>query len=197
MIIDYTYFKGKILIPQVNNTEGRDEVDEFIETYETEYLKKVLCYDLWKAFTDGIAGSPGSYDQRWIDLLEGKEFTYNGKNNAWPGFEVENQNPIASYIFYQYMNRPMNTLVGTAVQNVDNNSKISPSPLMIMAWNSMVDMNKLLWMFLKANSDTYPEWQQVNWAYDWWTWSWWAEVDPSCDCSALSELYRKKNNFDL
>lgn len=192
-IIDYTYFKGKILLPQVGNTDGRTEVESFIETYETEYLKKVLGYDLWKAFDDGISGS-GTPDQRWIDLLQGKEFTYIGRNNAWPGFEIDEQNPIAYYIFYQYMNRPLNTLVGTAVQNVDNNSKISPSPLMIMAWNSMVDQNKLLWMFLKANSDTYPEWQQVNWAYNWWDWSWWADEN---NCWMLSELYRKKNSFDI
>lgn len=196
MIIDYTYFTERLLLPQVGNTEGRDTVNEFTETYEIEYLHKVLCYDLAKAFIDGIAGS-GVPDQRWIDLLEGKEFTYNGRNYNWPGFEVQKQNPIAGYVFYMYMGTPLNTLVGTAKQNVDNNSKISPTPLMIMAWNSMVDMNKLLWMFLKANSDTYPEWQQVNWAYDWWGWSWWAEVDPGCDCSTLSELYRKKNNFDL
>lgn len=191
-IIDYTYFKGKIVIPQVTNAAGRNEVNEFIEIYETEYLKKVLGYDLWKAFTEGIVGSPGGYEQRWIDLLQGKEFTYNGKNYKWDGFESLNQNPIACYTFYQYMNRPLNTLVGTAVQNVDNNSKISPSRLMIMAWNTMVDSNRVLWMFLKANSSIYPEWDQVNWALDWWYWQW---LDS--DLYVLSELYRKKNNFDL
>lgn len=189
MIIDFTYFTEKLSLPQRTNTEGRNIVESFIETYETEYLKKALGYDLWKAFTEGIEGS-GTPDQRWIDLLHGKEFTYLSKNNSWDGFSNDElKSPIANYVFYQYMNTPLNTLVGTAVQNVDNNSKISPAPLMIQVWNTMVDMNKVLWMFLKANKDVYPEWVEFNW-----NWDWWNETE---DCWYLSEVFKKKNSFDL
>lgn len=84
-IIDYNYFTKKLNLPQTGNTEGRNEVIRFIDTYENEFLKKALGYDLWKAFSDGIAGS-GSPDQRWLDLLEGKEFTYQSRTDKWVGF---------------------------------------------------------------------------------------------------------------
>lgn len=85
MIIDYTYFHGKLNLPQVGNTEGRNQVIQFINQFEPEYLKKVLGYDLWKAFTDGISGS-GTPDQRWLDLLEGSTYTHCGKTREWVGF---------------------------------------------------------------------------------------------------------------
>lgn len=286
MIIDYTYFRGKLNLPQTGNTDGRSLVTQFILNYEDEYLKRVLGYDLWKVFMEGIEGS-GQPDQRWVDLLEGAEFIYNSKNYKWGGFAAgqdaidvnpSNQvtlvvdgsgpydppagnsfelppsfvgtlfiierrgtgqlradeysvngstvtlnplqtgetlfltkgaltgsplsngqdkfSPITNYVYYKFMEDKAtdNTLVGTAVQNVDNNSRVNAVSKMISAWNTMVDQNKLLWMFLKANSDTYPEWQQVNWAYNWWDWSWWADEN---NCWMLSELYRKKNSFDI
>lgn len=189
-IIDHTFFKGKINLPQTANTEGRNIVTEFIETYEPEYLKKALGYDLWKAFTDGIAGSPGGYDQRWIDLLEGLEFTYLDKPYKWAGFENE-QNPIANYVYYRYMQDKAtdNTLVGTVVQNVDNNSRVNAVNKMIDAWNSMVDMNRQLWYFLKANKDTYPEWVEFTWGVASW--------DFVNYCWVENEVFKKKNAFDL
>lgn len=84
MIIDETYFVRKNNLPQTGNTDGLSEVQGFIDQYEPEYLKKALGYDLWKAFTDGIMSvSPA---QKWLDLLEGKEYTYNGYNDRWQGF---------------------------------------------------------------------------------------------------------------
>lgn len=188
MIIDSTYFTEKLSLPQRGNTEGAEIIEGFIDTYETEYLKKALGYDLWKAFTDGIEGS-GVPDQRWVDLLDGKEFTYLNNNNKWEGFQTLKKTPIANYVFYQYMGTPLNSLLSTVVQNVDNNSKISPTPLMIQVWNSMVDMNKVLWQFLKANTATYPEWVEINWSWDWWN-----ETDSSWN---TSEIFKKKNSFDL
>lgn len=85
MIIDYTYFYGKLRLPQTGNTEGRTIVEQFIVDYEAEFLKKVLGYELWKAFVEGIEGS-GTPDQRWIDLLEGAEYVYHSRTNRWVGF---------------------------------------------------------------------------------------------------------------
>lgn len=177
MLIDYTYLSGKLNLPQTGNTEGRTIVESFINTYETEYLKKVLCYDLWKAFTSGITGSDDP-DEKWADLLNGKEFEYNGRNYKWDGFtNDELKSPIANYVYYRYMEDQAsdNTLVGTAAQNVDNNSRKNAVSKMIDAWNSMVEMNIVLSYFLKANAETYPEWE-------------------NCECG---EVFNYKNSFDL
>lgn len=189
MIIDHTYFTQKLSLPQRGNSEGQDLITDFIETYEEEYLKKVLGYDLWLAFSTGIAGSPGGYDQRWIDLLEGKAFTYLSKNYNWDGFETMIKTPIANYVYYKWTEDQAsnNTLVGTAVQVVDNNSRVNAVSKMVDAWNRMVDMNKTLWMFLKSDPDVYPEW--VDDCYP--SWPWWSEL-PWRD-----ELFHKINSLDL
>lgn len=192
MIIDHTYFVGKINLPQVGNTPGRDTVDEFIEIYETEYLKKILGYDLWKAFTDGIDGS-GPHDQRWEDLLAGKDYDFQGHNKNWPGFEAK-PSPIGQYVYYQYMENgaAINTLVGTATQAVDNNNKVSPFEKMVSAWNDMVELNILLWNFLYANRTVYPEWKYQHW---WGTW-FWPVYSHQFACNK-NELYNLKNYHDL
>lgn len=192
MIIDHTYFTQKLSLPQRGNTEGQDLIADFIETYEEEYLKKVLGYDLWLAFSTGIEGS-GTPDQRWLDLLEGLPFTYLSKNYNWDGFETLLKTPIANYVYYKYMEdqSTINTLAGTTVQVVDNNSRVNAVSKMVDAWNRMVDMNKTLWMFLKANTSVYPEWIDD----DFQAWPWWSDVNyPYGNCS---DLFRKINSLDL
>lgn len=310
-LIDYTYFFGKLNLPQTGNTEGRTLVNQFIDIYETEYLKKVLGYDLWKAFIAGIAGgtvgselitngsftgsaagwtlgagwtygsdkvsfTPGAvtelkqtigaaftvpicrvsftvggtigfvvvslgragtnqvYDagsgavtfdgiaesfpgeiiiftpspdfngsiddvslkelateQRWVDLLNGKEFEYYSRNYFLNGFKPTSKiTPIANYVYYKYMEERAsdNTLAGTATGAVDNNTRVAPLPKMIDAWNSMAEMDKTLWYFLRANKDTYPEWTywEVSWDYWWYS-----------DRCRRNEVFHFKNSLDL
>jgi hypothetical protein len=261
MIIDSTYFTGKLNLPQTGNTDGLNEVNQFIEIYEPEYLKKALGYSLWKAFTAGIAGS-GPVEQRWLDLLEGKEFTYGNALCNWPGFaplteggsysinadNVEEltaggagtydpvagsavmtlppefipwdstyaiyirgtgrlktteysviddqltlldglqfnsgtvvflekgprllivsgallkQSPIANYIYFRFVENKASdtTLIGTVVSETDNNRTVSPYYKLTDAWNKMCDINNTLWLFLYANKDDYPEWQEYG-----------------------------------
>lgn len=159
MIIDYTYFFGKLRLPQTGNTEGREEIEQLIEIYETEYLQKVLGYDLWLAFTEGIEGSPGGYEQRWIDLLEGIVFDFKGVDTLWNGFDpTSKKSPIANYVYYKYLEDTASdvTLAGTSTGAVDNNTRTSPMQKMVNAWNDMVDMNNVLFKFVKNNTD-YPE----------------------------------------
>lgn len=85
MIIDSTYFTNRLNLPQTGNSAGLAEVQDFIDQYEPEYLQCVLGYDLWQAFINGIDGS-GLPEQRWIDLLQGKEFTKHNCIYKWSGF---------------------------------------------------------------------------------------------------------------
>ena len=190
MIIDYSYFIGKINLPQTGNTDGRTEVEGFIEIYEPEYLKKALGYDLWKAFTDGITGS-GTPDDRWVSLLEGAEFTYNGQKNYWPGFEAK-PSPISQYVYYRNQEDAAEdtTLTGTSTGKTENATRVSPSPKMIAAWNKMVELNVLLWNYIYANRSLYPEWSTTGY-YDTWYWP-----DQVGHCHR-NELYTLKNSLDL
>lgn len=190
MIIDYTYFIGKINLPQTGNTDGRADVTGFIETYEPEYLQKVLGYDLWKAFTDGIEGS-GEPDSRWLNLLNGGTFIYNGQTNIWPGFEAK-PSPISQYVYYRNQEDGASdtVLTGTSIGKTDNAIRVSPVSKMIDAWNKMVELNILLWNYLYKNRTLYPEWKPEGY-YDTW---YWPDTIGYCH---RNELFNRKNSLDL
>lgn len=165
MIIDYTYFVNRLNLPQVGNTEGRADVQAYIDDYEPEYLRCVLGLELYDAFIAGIDGSGLPDEQRWIDLLEGAEFTKDGCKRLWPGFKQTDSKvtPIANYVFYQYVDERVIdfTLVGNVKSTTDNNRIADETPRLVYAWNRMVDMNRLLYHYLKANKATYPEWKDL------------------------------------
>lgn len=190
MIIDYSYFIGKINLPQTGTTDGRTDVEGFIQTHEPEYLQKVLGYDLWKAFTDGIAGS-GAVDDRWNKLLQGAEFTYNSRNSVWPGFEAK-PSPISQYVYYRQQEDAASdtVLAGTSTGATDNATRVSPLPKMIDAWNKMVELNILLWNFLYANKALYPEWKNEGYYPTWY----WPDSVGYCH---RNELFNRKNSLDL
>lgn len=83
-LIDYTYFTGPVSIPNTDKDYVQDRLNEFINKYEPEYLKKVLGYDLWKAFMAGLAEP--TVDQKWLNLLNGAEYTWYNKTRKWIGF---------------------------------------------------------------------------------------------------------------
>lgn len=170
MIIDTSYFVGKINLPQTGNTEGAETVNQFIGNYEPDYLKRVLGYSLWKAFTDGIAGS-GVVDQRWTDLLEGKEFTIGAYTLAWPGFEAK-PSPISQYVYYQYVRDLASSMsqVGNTSPQTANADRVNSLNKMVDAWNEMVELNYFLAGFLQANKTIYPEWAGVDPGVIGWAW---------------------------
>lgn len=184
MIITPAYFFGKLRLPQTGNPEGLADVQKFIDVYEPEFLQKALGYDLWQAFTEGIAdsdsGSGAVIDQRWIDLLEGKAFTLHSREWKWIGFEGGplHLSPIANYVYYKYRENGVSdtVLVGEVQSTTDNNRVISPRAKMQDAWNEMCEMLQGLRGFLYANQAIYPEWKTHH------------------DCS---NHFQKVNSFDI
>lgn len=187
MIIDITYFTGKINLPQIGTTDGNEQVDEFIQTYEPQFLKKLMGYVLWKAFSDGTAGS-GTPDQRWIDVLNGKEYKYGGRTYFWPGLTAK-PSCIAEYVYYQFQdNKAQDTLlVGEGAAKTDNANRVNPVPKMVAAWNDMVQQTRLFAGFMNANRSTYPEWDNMC---EWRTPSSYWE-------SRRGEVYNFKTSLDI
>lgn len=140
---------------------------------------------------DNVSVKEITTEQRWLDLLEGKEFEYLSRNYNWNGFNpTEKITPIANYVYYKYMEDRAsdNTLVGTAAGAVDNNTRTAPVTKMVDAWNAMAEMDKTLWHFLKVNKDVYPEWTNFQWSWDYW----WRS-----DSCKRSEVFHFKNSLDL
>lgn len=161
MLIDETYFTKRLNLPQRGNAEDLQDLLDFIEQYETEYLQCVLGLPLWEAFVAGTEGS-GIPDARYQDLLHGANFTYKNCTHKWTGFAPTSKiSPIANYVYWQYVENKIDavTLTGVTVSSTENNRTVAATDRLVDAWNRMIDMNISLYRFLKANKTVYPEWQ--------------------------------------
>lgn len=91
-----SYFIGERSIPNTQDAAIAAALDTFIRKYEKDYLIKSLGYELFKVFIAGL--QEVSPEQRFIDLLFGKEFTgTDGRLNKWEGLvSVTSEQPTIS-----------------------------------------------------------------------------------------------------
>ena len=87
------------------------------------------------------------------------EYLLSGKNDVdkWEKLKeklsIKGYSPIANYVYFHYVRRcgVVQTPVGTVYASDDK--KADPNPLLISAWNNMVQMNEDLYDFLESNKE--------------------------------------------
>lgn len=169
--IDPSYFIGEINIPNTGSAEVSERLTLFITQYEPQFLQHLFGYPLYKAFS---AVTPPT-DQRFLDILNGKEYTdFQGRLQLWKGLiipanpPVSPQSPIANYIYYWYRrnNATQTTDFGEVISSAENSINASPRKKMASAWNYMHEWVREFCAFMEATqvSDptTYPEWTQPD-----------------------------------
>ena len=137
--IDSTYFTGEIAVPGASSETG---LTQAITQYEKEILIKLLGYKLYSLLIADLSnGAPVT--QKYIDLVNGKEFTltFNGSDYLveWQGLG----SLIAYYVFYRYVERNITSFYGTGVSqsNVQEGwQRVSPESKMINAWERMREL---------------------------------------------------------
>jgi hypothetical protein len=85
------------------------------------------------------------------------EYLLSGKNDVdkWEKLKEKlsrkEYSPIANYVYFHYVRRcgVVQTPVGTVYASDDK--KADPNPLLISAWNNMVQMNEDLYDFLESD----------------------------------------------
>ena len=149
-IIDNTYFeKGWIFIPNnkdlnaspVGSPSAQSGIDFFIEEYERELLLNSLGVTLYNELQTALLDLPAS-DQKWQDLVNGKDYAIDGKTKRWNGLKGANQQSlIAFYVYCQYLRNDNSTYLTTGIaQNTANNAERSdPSPKFVKAWNRFLE----------------------------------------------------------
>lgn len=84
MLIDSSYFIGDLNVPNTIADDVSSSLTNLIRLREKEYLIKLMGYELYKAFSTGIAAATPA--QRYLDILLGADFTdYAGKLRHWDG----------------------------------------------------------------------------------------------------------------
>ncbi len=165
-ITDETYYKAEIFIPNLQTsvsdtaTGVRIDGNQFIAQYEREALIKTLGFKLFDEFADQFDVSAENVwtikpaaDQKWKDLLNGKEYTIGGDTVNYRGmvftepfagvsFGNLNRSFIAYYIYYHYLNDNMEDYSGTGINELaaKNATRTSPIPKSIRSWRRFYEL---------------------------------------------------------
>lgn len=127
MLIDKTYFVGKLSIPHLSISEGVNsslsnlaDLERYISIYEPEFLEKLLG----EAYPDYVANPT---ETEWTDFI------------ALIRNTTTLVSPIANYVFFKSYPDIVekNTGIGT-VQAVSENSVLVTDSRLINVWNDMI-----------------------------------------------------------
>lgn len=172
-LIDLTFFVKKLNIPNTGDPAIIETVQSYILQYEPIFLERLFGYPLYAAYM----ASPA--DQRFVDIIDGKEFTdINGNLNKWKGLiEIlvpaptppattptqQRQSPIANFVYFKYRveNVSQFTGIGELLPSAENATMVSPRRKLSMVWNEMREQVIQLMAFLTANQSAYPEWNDT------------------------------------
>jgi hypothetical protein len=175
-LIDVSYFVGNLNVPNTGDSAIAETVNWFIGKYEAIFLQKALGYPLYKAYL----AAPD--DQRFLDIINGKEYTdHQGYTAKWnglieivvPGVPASGSDPevpaqkesiIANFVYYWYQryNVTQTTGIGEIRTEGENAIIVSPRKKMVSAWNEIHSKMKTLLEFIDANQTAYPEWTYVD-----------------------------------
>lgn len=121
-LIDISYFlEGDLAIPNTGETPVIEQLNGYIQKYEQEFLRRLLGYPLYKAFVTGIAvTAPTVPDQRFLDILYGKEYTnLQGFLTQWRGL-IMTDTPVYNTGGQTVYKKPVYITAGTTAGFMPN-----------------------------------------------------------------------------
>lgn len=162
MLTTNSQFIYDISLPATDQNTGQgEELKNWTTVLEPKFLTEILGYEMYKDFNTHINDGSG----QWFDFIEGKEFVDKlGRQNTWDGFKTVGANPIAYFIYYEWVRNNHTTLtsLGTVMGAMENSTLVGPNDKLVNAWNRMVE---LLWVmddYLRQNSTLFPNYLGLN-----------------------------------
>jgi hypothetical protein len=148
-IIDYTLFT---VDRKLSNTELQALITSFIVRFEPEILKRILGYDLKKAFVDGLAIETPL--EKWTNLRDGVDYTDSGIYYQFRGVK----DIIAYYVYFKITQEhwDLSTSIGLKSLTSENSVIVDPKVKQARIWNTMLEFNDELKLFI-ANANTPTE----------------------------------------
>lgn len=144
MFIDLSYFKGFLQIPNLDKDPDAFEAN-YIDFYEREILLRLLGYDLYNQFIEGLEDATPA--QKWLDLRDGKTFevtinqaTYNVR---WNGLINDEKISLLSYyVYFNYIreNYQQATGLGYIESTQENAENVDPNSKLVRVWNKCSEL---------------------------------------------------------
>ena len=132
-IINKSYFFGDLNIGQLNQLYVQDALEDAINVYEAEYLKKAFG----KTFYDFIINNQSN--PAYSDLMD---------------LLKKERSPIACYVFYHYQRQIAYQAsgVGDVRPKVENATRTNETYRMVIAWNIMVERSLEIYLLITRDS---------------------------------------------
>jgi hypothetical protein len=125
----------------------------YITKYEPEILRRVLGYSLWKEFNTAITG--GSPAQKWVDLRDGAEYTWNSETEYFTGVKEL----AVDYVYFKFIKQNSEYASGVGIKKIqtENSENADPSYKQAIAYNDMVNINAELYQFITSKNSEVPD----------------------------------------
>jgi hypothetical protein len=186
-LIDKTYF-----INDISMSDSILDVDDFqtpIDRYEPEILKDLLGYELYTAMIADLDISGDPQTQRFIDLIDGADFTFEFNSNTittrWNGLRnTDKVSLISYYVYFKYRqdNDSFYSSAGTQVESLTENSSRSDNwPKLVNSWNRMLEYYGTTPEFYKDSWRQYYSYYSSDWV--------WRDVDQFSHYNELASAY--------
>ena len=144
-LIDKTYFRNKLQVSGLydGNNGIETKLDDYISIYVIDFLQKLLgvYFEELKAnITDGVldAGAP----QKWLDLINGKTYTKDGKTYIWKGLLYQNGSvklSILANVVYCNLIHDLVTGNGQISVDVKSSRMLVPRKNYVEVWNEIAN----------------------------------------------------------
>lgn len=148
-IITPDYFQKQYTIPNIDEMDSKNAtvLEICIDQYVRLLLQNALGYNLWKELdlnvTNGVLdiGAP----QKWLDLVNGKIYTKNGKTFTWKGLiyteGIYKGSLLVPFVYYHFLKENVSLLTGTGEKVLDASNAIgvNSTQRMVMSWNDFVN----------------------------------------------------------
>jgi hypothetical protein len=154
-LIDQTYFINDISLPVGEYSNVQDMIDR----YEFDLLVSLFGYELAKNI---IAYDPlTTTDQAIKDIVEGKEFSIDGRLIKWRGLVNDTLRSIIAYhVYYWWMrdNTSVTMSTGEIKPTVENGLMADLSQKIVNSSYRFFDEFEVLYLFMETNKIDYPTW---------------------------------------
>lgn len=148
-IIDGSYFIKELYVPNADeiNSGSGEELTLFIDDKARQCLKNALGYTLYNELDSEIDMSgmlKNTAPAKWQNLVNGVEYTLEGKTFKWQGLKYSEgmykRSLLATYVYYHWLIEQQSKMsgVGEVVVNAKNAVNINSTQRLVRVWNDFV-----------------------------------------------------------
>lgn len=144
-LIDKTYFRNKLEILGLydDNNKAQDKLTDYISIYVVDFLQKLLGLADFTQLNSNISNGVLSNNapQKWLDFVNGKTYTKDGKTYRWEGllyFRGSVKMSILTNIVYCKIMADLFSNNGKATITTKNSIQSVPSANFCEAYNEIV-----------------------------------------------------------